>query len=263
VARTHTHLNLGENMKPMSELPDYKVEPGDPDPRGWTVTTNDGRTVGRVEDLVIDTSAMKVRYLIVAPSGTPASSATSNAVLLNTNEVDLHKTSREVVARSFGGAQQTTTDREAQTTAGVSNRSAAESRSADRDRNTLTRSEEELNINKREVSRGEARVGKHVETEHVREPVTRKHEELIVERRPVETGARADASISNDEIRVPLKEEEVVVEKRPVVKEELVVGKREVEEREVVEADVRRERFDVENDTRPGAPPRQPHRDER
>src|SRR3954471_14360459 len=31
VARTHSHLNLGEHLKPMSELSDYKVEPGDPD----------------------------------------------------------------------------------------------------------------------------------------------------------------------------------------------------------------------------------------
>ena len=65
-----TTLKFSENLKPLSELPDYKVEPGDPDPRGWTVISTDGRSLGRVEDLVIDTSAMKVRQLIVSPAHT-------------------------------------------------------------------------------------------------------------------------------------------------------------------------------------------------
>jgi stress response protein YsnF len=39
-----------------------------------------------------------------------------------------------------------------------------------------------------------------------------------------------------------------VVQKRVVPREELVVRKREVQEREVVEADLRRERIDVNRD---------------
>ena len=42
-------------------------------------------------------------------------------------------------------------------------------------------------------------------------------------------------------------EEEVIVEKRPVVKEELVVGKRIVEDGDVVETEVRKEQFDIDN----------------
>ena len=48
-------------------------------------------------------------------------------------------------------------------------------------------------------------------------------------------------------------EEEVTVDKRAVVKEELVIGKRIVEERDVVEADLRREKFDVDNPTTDGS----------
>jgi len=70
----------------------------------------------------------------------------------------------------------------------------------------------------------------------------------VIERRPVEASTPADAStIGEAEVRVPLMEEEVIVEKRPVVKEELVIGKRVVEEQQVVEAEVRREQFDVDN----------------
>jgi uncharacterized protein (TIGR02271 family) len=45
---------------------------------------------------------------------------------------------------------------------------------------------------------------------------------------------------------VPLTEEEAVVDKRAVVKEELVVGKRVVEDQKTVDADVRREEFDID-----------------
>src|SRR3954451_22464848 len=95
VTRSYSHLNLGEHLKPLSELPDYKVEPGDPDPRGWNVVTTDGQSVGRVEDLVIDTSAMKVRHLIVTPAA--GAVASGETVLLNTADVDLRDDARQVV----------------------------------------------------------------------------------------------------------------------------------------------------------------------
>jgi uncharacterized protein (TIGR02271 family) len=49
-------------------------------------------------------------------------------------------------------------------------------------------------------------------------------------------------------------EEEVVVEKRPVVKEEIRIRKDEVEDIEVIEEDVRREEIDVEDRTEQGNP---------
>ena len=51
------------------------------------------------------------------------------------------------------------------------------------------------------------------------------------------------------EIRIPIIEEEIVVEKRPVVKEEIRLRKNVVEEEEVVEADVRKEEIDIEDTT--------------
>jgi uncharacterized protein (TIGR02271 family) len=120
----------------------------------------------------------------------------------------------------------------------------------------VTRSEEELEIGKRQVRAGEVEVRKTVETERVREPVTRMREEVTVERRPVEGHHAGNVEIGEDEIRVPVVEEEVVVEKRPVVKEEIVVKKRAITEDRTVEADVRRERVDVDDSTlspsRPG-----------
>ena len=119
-------------------------------------------------------------------------------------------------------------------------------READREAR-VTRSEEELAIGKRSVQAGEAYLRKTVETEHVRQEVPVTHEEVTVERRPLSADAETDVSIREDEIRVPVMEEEVITQKRVVPKEEVVIRKRAVSDTEVVEDDVRRERVDVDD----------------
>ena len=108
----------------------------------------------------------------------------------------------------------------------------------------MTLSEEELAVGRREVRAGEVEIEKEVESRHVRENVPTRHDEVVVERRPA-TGMSADARIGEEEIRVPLTEEEVVAQKRVVPREEIVASKREVIENETVEADLRRERAEV------------------
>lgn len=49
----------------LDDLRGYKVASGDPDVRGWSVKTADGQRAGKVDSLVIDTDAMQVRYLDV------------------------------------------------------------------------------------------------------------------------------------------------------------------------------------------------------
>lgn len=220
-------------LRPMSELSNYKIETGDPDPRGWTVVGPDGR-IGHVVDLLVDTQAMKVRRLLVN-AGEDARGGGS-LVTIDLANVELRENAQQVFAH----------DRAEPYSASYSNHAVDAPAGDER----LTRTEEELHIGKRAVSRGEARIGKHVETERLSEPVTRRREEVVIERRPVEAGARADeATIGDAEVRIPLMEEEVIVEKRPVVKEELVVGKRVVEERDIVETEVRKEQFDIEDTT--------------
>ncbi|MFL6195690.1 MAG: PRC-barrel domain-containing protein [Thermoanaerobaculia bacterium] len=52
-------------IAPLKELKDYKVAGEDPDVRGWNVLARDGRAIGDVHDLLVDTAAMRVRYLDV------------------------------------------------------------------------------------------------------------------------------------------------------------------------------------------------------
>lgn len=52
-------------VRPIDELDDFKVAEGDPDVRGWEVYGADGDRIGAVDNLLVDTTAMKVRYLDV------------------------------------------------------------------------------------------------------------------------------------------------------------------------------------------------------
>jgi uncharacterized protein (TIGR02271 family) len=121
----------------------------------------------------------------------------------------------------------------------------------DRGRQRMTLSEEQLAIGKRQVKAGEVELRKTVETEHVSETVPLMREEITIERRPISADAAASANIEigEDEIRIPVMEEQAVVEKRTVATEEVVVNKRSVTEQETVEADLRRERLDVDDST--------------
>jgi sporulation protein YlmC with PRC-barrel domain len=46
----------------LSDLKDYEIEDPAPDIRGWTVKLRDGKSVGKVDDLVVDTDALVVKY---------------------------------------------------------------------------------------------------------------------------------------------------------------------------------------------------------
>ena len=54
-----------DRVVPMDDLDDFRVAGDTPDPRGWEVVAADGRRIGEVDDLLVDTGAMKVRYLDV------------------------------------------------------------------------------------------------------------------------------------------------------------------------------------------------------
>ena len=107
---------------------------------------------------------------------------------------------------------------------------------------------EMLRTYKERVQRGEVTLRKEVITENqsVQVPVTR--EELVVERAPG-SGQRVSGEIGHDEeIRVPLSEERVRVEKQPVVNEEVRVGKRQVQTNQQVSDKVRHEELRVDKE---------------
>jgi uncharacterized protein (TIGR02271 family) len=111
---------------------------------------------------------------------------------------------------------------------------------------TVQVKEEELEARKQPVETGEVKVRKEVHTEHKSMDVPVQREEVVVERHaPTGRGATSDIK-EGEEIRVPVTEEQVAVEKKPVVKEEVTVGKRVVQDTERVGGEVRKEDVRVE-----------------
>jgi len=58
-------------LAPLSTLPGYRVVPDEPDIRGWPLLTGDGKRAGEVRDLMVDTRAERVRYVVAALEARP------------------------------------------------------------------------------------------------------------------------------------------------------------------------------------------------
>ena len=119
----------------------------------------------------------------------------------------------------------------------------------DEDELKVQRTEEELRAGTRECEAGEVRVRKDVRTDREQISVPTRHEEVSVERVPVEGREASEAEIREDEITMPVTEEEVITEKRPMVKGEIRIRKNAVQDEDVVEENVKREEVDVEDAT--------------
>jgi uncharacterized protein (TIGR02271 family) len=124
-----------------------------------------------------------------------------------------------------------------------------------RERTSVPLREEELKVGKREVEHGGVRLRKIVRTETVNQPVELKREEVVVERVPGNRAAQAGGkAFEEEELYIPLRREEPVVEKETRVREEVRVGKRAETERRTVSEQVRKE--DVQIDRSSGQPAR-------
>lgn len=257
---------------PLDEMDDFKVADGEPDVRGWDVVGSDGRKIGEVDQLLIDRTAMKVRYLdvdmdddlievdedrhVLIPIGYARLDRDDDNVLIDSMAskqlVALPAYRREALTREYETDLRSRFDTDYDATVDVDDDDeyyAHEHYDEDRfygGEGRMTLSEEELAVGTREARAGAVEVEKRVETEHVSREVPVSHEEVTIERRPA-TG-RTDATIDEGEIRIPLTEEEVVVDKRAVAKEELVINKHEVKDTETVEADLRKERVEIERE---------------
>jgi uncharacterized protein (TIGR02271 family) len=116
----------------------------------------------------------------------------------------------------------------------------------------VQRSEEELSAGVRERGAGQVNVKKSVRSEREVVRVPKRREEADIERMPIEGEARdastaTEADIGEDELVVQVFEEELVVTKRVVLKEEIRLRKRVVEAEEVVEVDLRKEEVEIDD----------------
>ncbi|EPM6852220.1 DUF2382 domain-containing protein [Enterococcus hirae] len=109
--------------------------------------------------------------------------------------------------------------------------------------------EEQLDVNTHDVTTGEVDIHKHVvnDTKTVEVPV--KREEIVIERKPVNAEASdniSDDSLEDETITIPLKEEQIDVNKHTVVREEVGIHKKEHEDMKQVTEEVSREELDID-----------------
>jgi len=273
--QSRTNVTETGGLIPLSDAKGWHVREGDPHVKGWDVLASNGTDIGDVDDLLVDLQAEKARYLIVHLNDhVPDADDREVAIPLGAAQLDerddkvrlpgltpqqlagfpeyrrdqFSRRTENTIRQRMGSAASQATGADFYSDALFDeNRFYGARRPGGPQEQRIPLAEEELAVGKRTVQAGEVDIRKTVETEHVEREVPVMREEVDVERRPIsaERGAQP-ADIGEQEIRVPMMEEEVVVEKRPVVKEELVVKKRAVEGKQDVEADVRKERVDID-----------------
>jgi uncharacterized protein (TIGR02271 family) len=233
---------------------------------GYGVYDQAGEKIGEVDDLFVDENdqpeyiGVKMGFLGMTSTLIPMEICTVDEAGHRINVATDKETAKN--GPTFDDDREITPDFEnqvysyyglqrAETTEDRGAYGAYQGEATDEDELRVQRTEEELRAGTREREAGGVQVRKRVRTDRERMEVPTRREEVHVDRVPVE-GEATEAEIGDDEIRVPVTEEEAVVEKRPVVKEEVRIRKDIVEDTETVEEDVRREEVEVDDDTEPG-----------
>lgn len=113
---------------------------------------------------------------------------------------------------------------------------------------SVTRSEEELQVGKRPVEAGSVGLRKWVETEPVALDIELKREVARVTREQIDEPV-GEHEFGDEEVEVPLHAEKAVVQKQAVAKERVSVEKDVQSDTKTVKDEVRKERVEVEGDT--------------
>jgi uncharacterized protein (TIGR02271 family) len=233
---------------------------------GYEVYDSSGEKIGKVDDLFVDEQdnpeyiGVKMGFLGMSSTLIPMEICTVDEAGQRINVATDKETAkngptfeddREITPEfenevySYYGLQRT------QTTEEPGAYGAYQGETTDEEELRVQRTEEELRAGTREREAGALNVRKRVVTERQQMEVPTRREEVTVDRVPVE-GEASEAEIGDEEIRVPVTEEEAVVEKRPVAKEEVRIRKDVVEGTATVEEDVRREEVEVDDAAEPG-----------
>ncbi len=248
---------------PLDELDDFKVSDDDVDPRGWSVYSQDGQKLGEVKELLVDTAAMKVRYLevevdrevaaasagagdnrrVLFPVGTARLDESDDRVFVSASAASVAGlpayTRGEPVTRDYENSLRNGFVTAAGTTAGTA-AAAGEVTAAELDY---------YNHDDYDTTRFYGNRARGVGSSSNEQRTTANEADVRTSRGPVTGAATDDVRIGGQEIRMAVNAEEAVIEKRMVVKEEIVIRKRAVTENQIVETDLRTERVDVDRDT--------------
>lgn len=217
--------NNERNLYKLDSLDKYELEHSDQDLRGKTLCTTEGKEIGRVDDMLVNTDRERVAALRLEDDR-----------VIDIDHVDIRDgkpvllVPQERIPRA----------------------------APDFDRKNITSKsipiiEERLEVGKRSVETGKVRIRTRVEEKPVTKTVEVRDEHINIDRRPVNerVGDReANAMFKDQDIELTERSEKVVAAKEARVKEELVVNKETGSHKETVKDTVRHTEVDV--DRKPG-----------
>ncbi|MCC3300565.1 YsnF/AvaK domain-containing protein [Arthrobacter sp. zg-Y895] len=150
---------------------------------------------------------------------------------------------------TVSGSQTSGTSSSSSSSSGTSGLSSSSSGSGSGD-DSMTRSEERLNVGTENRAVGKARLRKYIVTETVTKQVPVSHEEVRIEREPITDANAGDAlsgaELTEDEHEVTLHAEEAVVSKHTEPVERVRLDTETVTDTESVSEEVRKEQIDTD-----------------
>ena len=229
--------------------------------RGLPVHSTDGEKIGSVEEIFVDeqtnepewiglgTGFFGTKRVIVPVKGADLRADAvyvpySKDQIRETPDIDSDQISQDTEAALYSHYGLDYSERRSDT--GLP-KGAPQGQRGTAGEEDIVRSEEELQVGKRETEAGRARLRKWVETEPVEADVELRRERARVTREPIGQPV-SGAEIGEQEVEVPLRREEPVVQKETVAKERIGLEKDVETERATVADEVRKERVEVETD---------------
>ncbi len=225
--------------------------------RGEPVYSSDGDKIGSVEEIFVDEETGQPEWIglgtgfvgkkrVLVPvagaerTGDGFTVPYAKEQVKETPDIDSDEISQETEQRLYAHYGLGYSERRSET--GLPEGEPGTTGEAD-----VVRTEEELRVGKRETEAGRVRLRKWVETEPVETDVEVRRERARVTREPIDEPV-SGAELGEQEVEVPLREEQPVVQKETVAKERIGLEKDVEVDRETVADEVRKERVDVEGD---------------
>ncbi len=236
----------------LQDAPDYQLAEDEPDVRGWKVFDATCKSLGSIDNLILDTDVDEIRYLSILSDGQKR--------MVPVGMVDIDEADQQVILKenaSFESfpmdtGEPFTTEKERQyysTFIPESREMSYQRPEFKHESDHLMLLEERLRVGKREERAGEAVARKHVQERPVDEQIELREEHVEVERRPINkplsqtefAATKGEAFQEGQEIHMPLTREEAVVSKEPFVKEEVILRKKTDTHTETIHEKVREE----------------------
>jgi len=219
--------------------------------RGSSVYDNAGEKIGSVEEIFYDPQTRSPEWLGIGTGflGTKRVLVPVEGAQATGDGLMVAYSKGHVKAGPDIDEDEISAEHEAELTAhyGMSGSTRSSTVSDGVEDQAITRSEEELEVGKRSVDAGTARLRKWVETEPVALDVELRREVAHVTRERIDEPV-GDHEFVEEQVDIPLQAEKPVVQKQAVAKERIGVQKDVATETQTVQDELKKERVEVEGD---------------